>query len=179
MLNKKPEYADFFPEELLIEILKRASVRPLLRCRLVCKSWYSPITNPNFISLQINHSIESQKPYQILIENVSRSGLEIKFEGYWLCNDDDLYSGFRIFDEMSNYYGDKVSIFGSCNGLFFISDGSRGHRSHGNLYLWNPTIGKSLTIPNPPNHDPTPDNLSDVMRCDVGFGYDKKTNDFS
>ncbi|KAK4572161.1 hypothetical protein RGQ29_030542 [Quercus rubra] len=40
-------------EEIVFEILARLLVKSLLRFRCVCNSWYSYITNPNFISTHL------------------------------------------------------------------------------------------------------------------------------
>ncbi|XP_030934680.1 F-box/kelch-repeat protein At3g23880-like isoform X2 [Quercus lobata] len=41
------------PEEIVLEILARLPVKSLLRFRCVCKTWYSYITSPNFISTHL------------------------------------------------------------------------------------------------------------------------------
>ncbi|KAL9337207.1 hypothetical protein Peur_068976 [Populus x canadensis] len=40
---------DFSPEDLVICILTRLHVRSSIRFRCVCKSWYTLLSNPNFI----------------------------------------------------------------------------------------------------------------------------------
>ena len=41
------------PEEIVLEILARLPAKSLLRFRCVRKTWYSNITNPNFISTHL------------------------------------------------------------------------------------------------------------------------------
>lgn len=46
----------FFPDEILVEILRRLPTKILVRCTLVCKSWQTLINHPSFVSLHHSHS---------------------------------------------------------------------------------------------------------------------------
>ena len=46
--------SDYLPNEVIIDILKRLPADSLIRCRCVCKSWYSLISIPHFITTHLN-----------------------------------------------------------------------------------------------------------------------------
>ncbi|XP_020222623.1 F-box protein At5g49610 [Cajanus cajan] len=50
---------NLFPDEILVEILKRLPTKSLVRFTSVCKSWRSLITDPSFISIHHRHSPSS------------------------------------------------------------------------------------------------------------------------
>jgi hypothetical protein len=56
------EMSDYIPPELLPNILARLSVDDAVRCTSVCKSWYSLITCPSFVSSHLNLSSPYHEP---------------------------------------------------------------------------------------------------------------------
>ncbi|KAI8011300.1 F-box protein [Camellia lanceoleosa] len=147
--------SDYMPNELLIEILARLPVDSLLRFTSVCKSWYSLITSPSFITKNINQTITDRK------RNSDKLILRLytdndKKEHYLLCPDDenspDDYLELPFPFKSPNGY---FRIFGSCNGLLCLCDDYYDF-SHDHFYgsildasqivLWNPSIRKSVTI---------------------------------
>ncbi|XP_056693952.1 F-box/kelch-repeat protein At3g23880-like [Spinacia oleracea] len=56
------------PLELTLEILVRLPTKSLVRFKLVSKSWYSVISNPNFIKF---HTLNSNKPFLTLLYDSS------------------------------------------------------------------------------------------------------------
>ncbi|GMQ11315.1 hypothetical protein CsSME_00053985 [Camellia sinensis var. sinensis] len=51
--------SDFLSDEIVVEILQRLPTKTLIQFRSVSKSWYSLITNPNFINTHLNYSLTS------------------------------------------------------------------------------------------------------------------------
>ncbi|KAK6134391.1 hypothetical protein DH2020_031880 [Rehmannia glutinosa] len=66
--------ADYLCEGIIINILHRLPVKTLLRCTSVCKSWYSLITAPEFISSHLKFAAAS--PFLLLRRCIRNS------EGY-------------------------------------------------------------------------------------------------
>ncbi|XP_026384128.1 F-box/kelch-repeat protein At3g23880-like [Papaver somniferum] len=46
------------PEEIYFEILIKVPAKSLLACKYVCKTWYSLISNPDFVKMQLNLTLE-------------------------------------------------------------------------------------------------------------------------
>ncbi|XP_047259586.1 uncharacterized protein LOC124892305 [Capsicum annuum] len=61
--------SDYLPKELMIDIFTRLPIKSILQCRSVCRSWYSLINSPNFISAHLNQSTNDYiliRPYSIV-----------------------------------------------------------------------------------------------------------------
>ncbi|KAK9291817.1 hypothetical protein L1049_019767 [Liquidambar formosana] len=63
------------PEDVVIDILSRLTVKTLIRLRCVCKSWYATITHPCFISTHLNRASSCREGYLqfIQLESSERS----------------------------------------------------------------------------------------------------------
>ncbi|XP_050212230.1 F-box protein CPR1-like isoform X1 [Mercurialis annua] len=147
--------SDHLSEELVAEILKRLSVKSLLKCRSVCKLWYSLISNPSFISLHIAHTTQANKPYFLVQKNLTYP-MKPQFV---LHSDNESFSEFKQLGD----YGNDVDVAGSCHGLVCLSDGMNNR-----LIVWNPAIGEFITT-------------SLREHCNgtthfVGFGFDSKSS---
>ncbi|KAI3823128.1 hypothetical protein L1987_04558 [Smallanthus sonchifolius] len=86
--------AEFVHEDVSELILIRLDVKDLIRCKSVCKSWYSLITSPRFIN---RHSY-----------NKDRFNNELGHRRIILLDDDDDYDN-----------DDDHHLVGSSNGLDF------------------------------------------------------------
>ncbi|KAL7185315.1 hypothetical protein ACSBR2_027281 [Camellia fascicularis] len=65
--EEEEEMSDYLPEELWIRnILPTLSIKTLLRCTSICKSWYSLITSPSFISTHLNRNKQQDPPLLLL-----------------------------------------------------------------------------------------------------------------
>ncbi|KAK2967842.1 hypothetical protein RJ640_001784 [Escallonia rubra] len=58
------------PEDVVREILLMLPVKSLLRCKSICKSWYTLITMPSFISAHFNCNIALKRSHCILVKRV-------------------------------------------------------------------------------------------------------------
>ncbi|KAM7495146.1 hypothetical protein LguiB_029755 [Lonicera macranthoides] len=139
--------SDYIPHELLIEILTRLPVKPLLRFTSVCKSWYSLITNPSFITSHLNQTIASNKvnTQTLIIRHYDKND---KKEHYTLRRDDETFR--EQFLELEFPFKSAIGYFrivGSCNGLLCLSDDLFGDME--TAIIWNPSIRKSVTIQMP------------------------------
>ncbi|KAE8684281.1 Detected protein of unknown function [Hibiscus syriacus] len=159
--------SDYFPVEVIIEILKRLPVKSLVKCRSVCKTWNSLISDPSFVSTHLQASL-SRPPNNnpLLLIRCSKNGKE----NYFLHYDND---GFDEFKKLQFPVFDCVSysvVVGSCNGLICLS-----FLPHDvlNFVFWNPSIHKYVSLPQPSICCYSPD-----VHLKSGFGFDSRTNDY-
>uniref|UniRef100_A0A5B6ZAI8 F-box domain-containing protein n=1 Tax=Davidia involucrata TaxID=16924 RepID=A0A5B6ZAI8_DAVIN len=161
--------SDFVPPDLLIEILTKVPVKSLLRFTCVCKSWYSLITNPIFITAHLNQTIANNKKNSrsLLLRHYSKND---KKEHYTLHHDDETFGD--KFLELEFPFKSQLGFFrivGSCNGLLCLCDDLFGD-TH-TIILWNPSIRKSVNLPMPSK--PQWPNM-----FVLGFGVNPATNDY-
>lgn len=160
--------SDYIPEELLIDIFARLPVKSLIRLRLVCKSWYSLISKPSFITTHLNRTKKSNTTLpQLLIK------CESAYQQYYLsCFDDETF-GVK-YEELESPFDISVKFFdilGSCNGLCLLKASCEV-----DFFLWNPSIKKILTLP--PIKVTTFSDHSFTDGVAVGFGFDQNSNDY-
>ena len=145
------------PEEIVLEILARLPAKSLLRFRCVRKTWYSYITNPNFISTHLLCKSNFRMAYfrrpQTQICTVAS---DCTFE---------TMSEFRIPYTFESGYPNLV---GSCNGILCITDFDISKSK--DVYLWNPSIRKFKRLPDTC--------LTQLRTVRLGFGYDSLNNDY-
>ena len=77
--------SDYLPVEIVIEILKRLPVVSIIGCRSVCKSWWSLISTPYFITIHLNFSL-SKTQNQLLLCHFD---LNIRKHRFTLHSSDD------------------------------------------------------------------------------------------
>ncbi|XP_010665976.2 F-box/kelch-repeat protein At3g23880 isoform X1 [Beta vulgaris subsp. vulgaris] len=152
----RPKSDHSLPEELVIEILKRIPVSSLLRFMCVCKSWYSLIKNPSFISAHLSHQSDP----------TSKNGIStiysVPFQ-FFLHNVDEALDNWVEIDSPVGYVN---LIVGCCHGVICLYDyWSRGFSP---LVLWNPSIRKAFTLPFPVSK--TAFSGTDFTVVDEGFG---------
>ncbi|XP_052181421.1 F-box protein CPR1-like [Diospyros lotus] len=151
------------PQELLVEILKRLPAKSLLRFRSVSKSWRSTISSPEFITLHRNHNINNTRVLVSYYPSELRALLHYDNDAFEL----DTKIEFP-FERLSRYY----RIVGSCNGLICV--GCNLVSCASDLFLWNPSIRRILTLPTPgitfKSHG--------AYMLALGFGFDSKRRDY-
>ncbi|KAI7984834.1 F-box/kelch-repeat protein [Camellia lanceoleosa] len=162
--------SDFFPDEIVVEILHRLPTKSLIQFRSVSKSWYSLITSPNFINTHLNHSLTSNTyinsydnlPLMIVRQCVSSS--DPRTEHYKLFIDSQ--DSFDEYKELEFPIKSRRLHFffaiGSVKGLFCLHEQDR-------YFLWNPSIRKSMAMPKP--------TVKTSMHYH-GFGFVPLTNDY-
>lgn len=137
--------SDYIPQELLVEILVKLPVESLVRFTVVCKSWYSIITDPKFITTQCDYTNSNQDNKPLLLRFYDRVEKE---ENYTIRCDDETFSDqfTRIEFPFKSPLG-YFRIVGICNGLVCLSDDLFGDTER--VILWNPSIRKSVDLQMP------------------------------
>lgn len=129
--------SDYLPEEVVLEILHRLPVKSLIRFRCVSKSWNSIITTPAFINshLSYNSSNSNKLIVRYFVDNHF-------VEHYKLIDDNNDSSSDQIQHIDFPLTSGRFMLIGSVNGLLSLSELER-------YVLWNPSIRKFITLPNP------------------------------
>ncbi|KAI9127878.1 hypothetical protein K1719_000871 [Acacia pycnantha] len=150
----------FLPQEITTNILKRLSVRCLLRFQCVCKLWKNLIKSLSFVEAHLHHSSD-QSPFLVCPGNHDVNGFS-----FYLLDCEKLI--FKL-ESATVLGGDK--IIGSSYGLlcyqrFF------GLRFRAFLLLRNLATRETIPVPKPI------DNFEGDCFCDYGFGFSPIVNDY-
>ncbi|KAK1376824.1 F-box domain-containing protein [Heracleum sosnowskyi] len=164
--------ADHLSECILVQVLKRLPVKPLFRCTAVEKSWYRLIKSPYFKTLYSSYHQKNDKNKYLLFyaHNPPRFSL-------------------RHDDEQSKEYSPqlqfpiqekRLQVYGISNGLICLSTRLDIQDLRKSIYLWNPVIRKSKTLPDSPL--PSRDQLLQIRYCcstaGLAFGYFANMDDY-
>ncbi|XP_074334752.1 F-box protein At3g07870-like [Apium graveolens] len=133
------------PAAMLVNIFTRLPVKTLIRSTSVCKTWYSNITKPTFISAHIQHSLSCSNNNNALFV----IPLVIKHKKYCTlisAHTGDVLKKYKIpFQTKTN----TLKLCGSLNGVLCLNEIDFGKISgsdllddYQELYLWNPSVGK-------------------------------------
>ncbi|KAM7503247.1 hypothetical protein LguiB_002151 [Lonicera macranthoides] len=161
--------ADYvLPTEIWIEeILTRLPVKTLLRCTSVCKSWYSLITSPNFITLHLNRTT-STNDNRLLIRSYNN-----RTDNYSVYTDNETFDKCENLNFPPYSRTNRFKIVGTCNGLVCLADDAQLNTDL--MILWNPPIRKFVRLPYP-NFGY---NTHGAYLQSVGFGFNPVTNDYN
>uniref|UniRef100_A0A2N9GK39 F-box domain-containing protein n=1 Tax=Fagus sylvatica TaxID=28930 RepID=A0A2N9GK39_FAGSY len=159
------------PEDIVLNILAKLPVKSVIRFRCVCKSCYSLITSPNFISTHLNNNNKDNNDHGYLlhmpnfiknaIHSSSRSNSNRPVCAV-AC--DPMFNRISEFRISSNFPLQIALIVGSCNGLLCVADYSIEV-----IYLWNPSIRKFKRLP---------DICLSHEWVATGFAYQSDTDDY-
>ncbi|KAL5569649.1 hypothetical protein UlMin_026224 [Ulmus minor] len=151
-----------FPEEIMVEILARLSVKTLGRFRCVSKSWLSMIRNPDFVRTHLR-KLQSQAHLglasSIILSRYGDSLLSIDPER------DELQKAVVLDFPKGPYF--PYYVKGTCDGLICLvmNDGCQGF-----LQLFNPTTREQRKLPIPSNFRST--------REVFGIGFDSSSQGY-
>ncbi|KAL8109469.1 F-box/kelch-repeat protein At3g17530-like [Apium graveolens] len=132
---------DDLPVEVATEIFTRLPVKTLIRSTSVCKTWYSNITNPTFISAHIQHSLSCVNQTAILV-------IPLKYNKS--CSLISAHTG-QVFKNYKIPFTTKngtVKLVASLSGVLSFNAfpvdefGVPVVEDYQELYLWNPSVGK-------------------------------------
>ncbi|CAK8542482.1 unnamed protein product [Lathyrus sativus] len=144
------------PEELITEILLRLTVNTLLRCKSVCKSWFSIISNPHFATSHFQIAASSTNKLVCLGNNSET--LTVDFNAS--LNNESSYAFLHLRT--------CLNIGGSCRGFLFL-------HMYRDFYLLNPATRVHIQIPASPITIVSDFNLETFL---YGFAYDHSTDDY-
>ncbi|KAK1367870.1 hypothetical protein POM88_033962 [Heracleum sosnowskyi] len=161
------------------EFLKRLPLKSLLRCMCVQKSWYRLIKTPNFINLHTvyqyhhqnnNNNNDDDPPSKYLLFS---SPHERKL--LYLRYDDEQCAEFRRL----KYPHIPPDVHGHSNGLICFSNLFSWRNFYSDIFLWNPLIKKTKTLPplrllKLPSHS----YVDLVLWRDTAFAYLPSINDY-
>ncbi|XP_076891861.1 F-box protein CPR1-like [Bidens hawaiensis] len=158
------------PTDIAAELLLRLPVESVLRCKSVCKSWYSLIYDPQFVKSHLAISTRSNNHHRLIYNTKvlrdSRQILKLK-----TCNLRDVLYDNSINNALDIDYPLRdplkyVYAIASCNGLLCMAIMDEL------LFIWNPSTRKSYRLP------PTGYRKEFGSYVLYGFGYDESTDDY-
>lgn len=129
------------------------------------------IKDPTFIRAHLTHtrSFNTQNATHLLLLHTVTGWF--KEDLYSLCYDNpafDQYCNFEFPSALKKVTDDRACrVVGTCNGLVCLADDLGRYVS--NLLIWNPSVRKYVTLPNP---------LGGYGCASFGLGYDSVTNDY-
>ncbi|KAL4626563.1 hypothetical protein ACB092_05G105600 [Castanea dentata] len=166
------------PDDILYDILIGLPLKSLIRFRCVSKSFHSIITNPNFITANLNQAISLSNNNNThtgyLLYTQHRSfGVKSKKE---LCT--DVYNSNHTLTDVSRLeipssFGGFNNMVGFCNGTLCLADDRTSPNCK--IYLWNPSIRKLNTVPADTLLDRSLD--ANFTHVTLGLASDSKNND--
>ncbi|CAL5393948.1 unnamed protein product [Camellia sinensis] len=156
--KKKKQYTpEELPTQIIVEILSRLPIKTLFHCLLVCKDWFSSISDPYFAKPHLSRS-----PISLLIKPIYRNHPES--------------TQLRLIDlqcETQLKFSSKINFpilehqtVTSCNGLLCLSCISNL------IYVCNPILGEYITL-----HISTYDGKQQ-HRTITAFGFNPMTNQY-
>lgn len=160
--------SDYFPEEILVEILHRLPTKSIVKCTSVCKLWRSLITNNTFISDHLHRPIYQSNQF-LLIQSFDENEYSDPSRAsvsYSLRYDDDGLNEFSTLN-LPRVFKHEPSVAGICNGLVCINS----CENCDTLILCNPCIRRYVVLPKPSDY-------CCFYFSHLGFGFDSRKNDY-
>ncbi|GJZ54353.1 F-box/kelch-repeat protein-like protein [Tanacetum coccineum] len=152
------EQEDMVLFDVTEEVLLRLTVKDILRCKSVCKSWYSLISSPSFVKLHLKHICkkDDKNNKQLGNKRIALTRRYIVRKGH----------SYTIPKEWRSYH--SLRIEGSSNGLVCMS-----------------SLDNQICLTNPSTREFRKLHKAPILRSSVssypqlyGFGYDSSTDDY-
>ncbi|PWA83181.1 F-box associated interaction domain-containing protein [Artemisia annua] len=167
--KKSKRISNWIPTEIILEIMLKLPVESLLRCKSVCKEWYSLISDQSFIKTHYTLSSTNNINYEHhrLIYNTfeQRNNLKVCPLSN-LMFDKSVNNALLLENPLQQTRSQRISIVGSCNGLvcLLVEDDN-------NLFISNPCTRTSNILP-------CSKQGAVSWGVSYGFGYDEMTHDY-
>ncbi|CAN0862266.1 F-box protein CPR1 [Linum grandiflorum] len=156
--------SDQIPQDVMVDILRRLSIKDLASFRRVSKQWLTIIEDPDFIRSQLHRSLSANSNSTLFLQDRESSSLF-----YWKQK----YPGdTSFFSNLIRCDSRAVRLMGSCHGLVCYS---LSNYPHGFVVL-NPSTGERHTLSHPSKARKI-DDMSDQLIA-YGFGYDELSDDY-
>ncbi|XP_061351601.1 putative F-box protein At3g24700 isoform X1 [Gastrolobium bilobum] len=152
---------EFWPLDVMINILKRVPVKSLIRFKCVAKDWGELFKTPYFIAQHLHHSA-SNNSYLLLqrIPEPYHQSHPFTFSTCLIGPDLKIHN-----PQFIDFTSPTAKIVGSCNGLWCVR-----HTDHAKLSLWNPATRQVRQVPG---------TLIDIKNSyHIGFGFSPVINDY-
>lgn len=143
LVSRTRSSLNHIPEDILTDILLRLPSKSLIRFRCVCKSWRDLIGSSGFGRSHLNRNV-AKRSNSYLIAYHHSSIDEPGLRQHSLFSNETFEPCFKL--KHSLWTKEEFQIYGSSNGLVCISDQELHQNSR--ICIWNPSIGKSRTLPN-------------------------------
>lgn len=154
------------PDDLMVEILSRLPVKSLFRLRCVCKSWYSLIKNPLFISKHLKNDSNTRL---VVIYAKEDDTEEHSYPKEYFC----LFPDETLEDLSLHDLSTQEPVLGSFKGLYCGIAFIEGINNR--ITLWNIATRESITLP---KYRVIIPRYTRTFRSKIGFGLDPKTGDY-
>ncbi|KAF5738618.1 F-box and associated interaction domains-containing protein putative isoform 1 [Tripterygium wilfordii] len=160
----------YITDDLVTAILTCLPVKSLLRFRCVCKSWSVLTENPDFIT---KHHLKRN-----IIDNntvnafVKRNGEPFGKPMMSTLKGVDNEEILTVVESNFVPSCDQLIICGSRNGILCLHNPDLYSDV---IVLWNPSTRDLKTLPESPLEPP---DTRETLFGDIGFGFDRRTNDY-
>ncbi|CAH9143302.1 unnamed protein product [Cuscuta epithymum] len=157
----------YLTEDLITEILSRLPTKPLIRFKCVSKRWNSLISDPKFAILQLKGA--ARDGTRLFRATRPPQSLDCEGSSSYKNNNKGVLRKLSYpaaIMKGSPSHLRTCRIRGSCNGLIDIVFFSSGRE-----FLWNPTTGDYIELPEAPRHR----NYGPILS---GVGYNVSSDDY-
>ncbi|KAK1352192.1 F-box domain-containing protein [Heracleum sosnowskyi] len=162
----------YLPDNLIIEILSRLSVKDLLQFKSVCKSWFEIISSPIFVSKHLTNYYNNNDEWRgCLLAQFYLPRGEIQL--YELLVDETETPRVLDYDILSNMPMYCSYVWGPCDGLYYVYQHDPERRA-----LWNPAINELKKLPEIIRKPDFPSEFGYAWYEVSGFGFDRLTGDY-
>nr|GEV42563.1 hypothetical protein [Tanacetum cinerariifolium] len=168
------EISHSFPPEIIREILLKLPVESLLRCKSVCKEWYSLISEQHFITTHYTlssgtNNINYEQHRRLVFNTNYGCGQKylINCPLYDVLFDKSVSNALLLENPLQRPQFQRIRIVGSCNGLLcLLVDEDADY----NMFIYNPTTRRSNLLPC--------SERTGSFWGFYGFGYGELSNDY-
>lgn len=177
--------SDYFPKDIIQEILQRLPTKCLIKCTLVCKPWRSLIQSPSFIHSHLRRTIHSNNQNAavglLLLRAFAGNENSALYSLYWDNSETGEHSKLvnpypyikeAIFSPSERVVVRDFHVVGACNGLVCLAVDFAYVGSQ--TIIWNPSVRKFVTLPG----RSVSVSKTGKRRASYAFGYDSRTNDY-
>ncbi|XP_021753702.1 F-box/kelch-repeat protein At3g23880-like isoform X2 [Chenopodium quinoa] len=163
--GQQPSPPPSLSDDVLIEILKRLPLKSLVRFTCICKSWFSILTSPSFMSILAAFNSEKSQKFQLFKRPIDIHS-KINHTMFFAYDSDNLTREFtRVFLFKRSHF-----VVSSAHGLLCLYNFYDKYQNTSPLILWNPSIKKHRVVDLPPIE--VQNTAGGFPKLIFGFGFD-------